>query len=146
MSNKKMTINELISFFEMSVKVEWWSNPEYSTSYQADKAFRELVAEIAALKARADPLAEMWRELSEYQEQANTNGHGESWAKMCAERTAKAAWAAIDGAGYVAGNKVESDAATAAVEAAAAGVQATATVLAAAASIAAIRRAKEGTR
>jgi len=34
-----------------------------------------------------ETLAEMWRELSEYQEQADRDGHGESWARMCEERT-----------------------------------------------------------
>jgi hypothetical protein len=52
-------------------------------------------AEIAALK-EADPLAEMWRELAEYQPQANADGHGESWARMCSERTAPAAERARD--------------------------------------------------
>ena len=49
-----------------------------------------LRAEIAALKAN-DPLAEMWAALAEYQEQADKDGHGESWAKMCSERTEEAA-------------------------------------------------------
>jgi phosphopantothenate synthetase len=47
-------------------------------------------AEVAALKAH-DPLAEMWRELEEYQPFANRDGHGESWARMCEERTEDAA-------------------------------------------------------
>ncbi len=38
-----------------------------------------------------DPLAEMWRELAEYQPQANADGHGESWARMCQARTEEAA-------------------------------------------------------
>jgi hypothetical protein len=50
-------------------------------------------AELAALKAN-DPLAEMWRELSEYQPMADADGHGESWRIMCEERTEEAAWAA----------------------------------------------------
>jgi hypothetical protein len=50
-----------------------------------------LAAELAALKANG-PLAEMWRELSEYQPRADRNGHGESWAEMCKERTSRAAW------------------------------------------------------
>jgi hypothetical protein len=52
-----------------------------------------LAAEIAALKAN-DPLAEMWRELAEYQTQADADGHGESWRIMCSERTTPAAWEA----------------------------------------------------
>jgi hypothetical protein len=55
-------------------------------------------AEVAALKAQADPLAEMWAALAEYQEQADKDGHGESWAKMCRERTANAAWDAYHSA------------------------------------------------
>ncbi len=45
-----------------------------------------LRAENAALKAN-DPLAEMWRELEAYQEQADKNGHGETWRTMCHGRT-----------------------------------------------------------
>ena len=52
-----------------------------------------LAAELAALKAN-DPLAEMWAALAEYQPQADANGHGESWRKMCEERTEEAAAAA----------------------------------------------------
>ena len=52
-----------------------------------------LRAEVAALKAN-DPLAEMWRELSEYQPQADADGHGESWRRMCEERTLETARAA----------------------------------------------------
>jgi hypothetical protein len=52
-----------------------------------------LRAELAALKAH-DPLAEMWRELGEYQPQADSDGHGESWRRMCEERTGAAARAA----------------------------------------------------
>ena len=51
-------------------------------------------AELAALKAN-DPLAEMWRELSEHQEQADKDGHGESWRRMCEERTGESAWEAM---------------------------------------------------
>ena len=50
-------------------------------------------AEVAALKAN-DPLAEMWRELAEYQPIADRDGHGESWKRMCEERTEEAASAA----------------------------------------------------
>jgi hypothetical protein len=56
-----------------------------------------LTAEVAALKAH-DPLAEMWAALAEYQEQADRDGHGESWRRMCSERTKKAAWYAVWGA------------------------------------------------
>ena len=58
------------------------------------EAITRLRAELAALKAQPDPLAEMWRELEEYQPLADRDGHGESWAKMCEERTDEAAWAA----------------------------------------------------
>jgi hypothetical protein len=56
-----------------------------------------LAAEIAALKAN-DPLAEMWQELAEYQTQADADGHGKSWRRMCKERTANAAWDAYHSA------------------------------------------------
>jgi len=39
-------------------------------------------------------LDEMWAALLAYLPQAISNGHGESWAKMCSERTAAAAYAA----------------------------------------------------
>jgi hypothetical protein len=51
-----------------------------------DRITDRLRAELAALKA-PDPLAEMWRELGEYQPFANRDGHGESWRIMCEERT-----------------------------------------------------------
>ena len=51
---------------------------------------KRLRAENAALKAN-DPLAEMWRELAEYQPMADADGYGEAWAKMCSERTKQAA-------------------------------------------------------
>jgi hypothetical protein len=60
---------------------------------RADLAQR--TAELAALKAN-DPLAEMWRELSEYQPMADADGYGEAWAKMCSERTKQAAERAHD--------------------------------------------------
>jgi hypothetical protein len=50
-----------------------------------------LRAEVDALK-KADPLAEMWWKLSKYQEQADRDGHGESWRAMCSEKTQSAAW------------------------------------------------------
>jgi hypothetical protein len=52
-----------------------------------------LAAELAALKAN-DPLAEMWEALTEYQEQADKDGHGNTWRRMCEERTWDAARAA----------------------------------------------------
>ncbi len=62
---------------------------------------KRLRAENAALKAN-DPLAEMWRELAEYQPQAERDGHGESWRKMCEERTKESARDAADAAFAVA--------------------------------------------
>ena len=45
-------------------------------------------------------LQEMWAALLAYLPQATANGHGESWRKMCSEKTADAAfaaaWAAYD--------------------------------------------------
>jgi hypothetical protein len=60
---------------------------------QRDAERDALAAEVAALKAH-DSLAEMWAALAEYQPQADANGHGESWRKMCEERTEEAAAAA----------------------------------------------------
>jgi hypothetical protein len=60
-------------------------------------ALRALLDENAALKAN-DPLAEMWRELAEYQTKADRDGHGESWRIMCKERTEDAAEIAQDNA------------------------------------------------
>jgi hypothetical protein len=54
---------------------------------------KRLRAEVAALKAN-DPLAEMWRELEAYQPMADRDGHGESWRRMCEERTEEAGLAA----------------------------------------------------
>jgi len=51
-----------------------------------ESRLRWLEAELAALK-KADPLAEMWRELSEYQPMADAYGYGEAWRRMCEERT-----------------------------------------------------------
>jgi hypothetical protein len=76
-------------------RLRWLEAEVVSLTAQRDEAFKSAIN--AALRAddhNADPLAEMWRELSEYQPQADRDGHGESWAKMCSERTEEAAWAA----------------------------------------------------
>ena len=41
-------------------------------------------------------LEEMWAALTAYQPQADAAGHGATWAAMCKERTAAAAYAADD--------------------------------------------------
>jgi hypothetical protein len=100
-----------------------------------------LAAEVAALKAQPDPLAEMWRELAEYQPFADRDGHGDSWRAMCAERTDAAAHAAALAAAWA------SPAATAAEWAKyAAFALSNAGQPEAESAIAAIRRAKEGQR
>lgn len=106
------------------------------------------------LAPRADHMAEMWRELAEYQPQADKDGHGESWAAMCEKRTeGSAAWAAA--AASAAGNPPAWAAAAAATDAAGCAAWAAEkagrdasryTAAWAAEAIAAIRRAKEGTR
>jgi hypothetical protein len=53
-----------------------------------------LKAERDALAVRCDPLAEMWAALADYQPMAERDGHGESWARMCRDRTQEAAYAA----------------------------------------------------
>jgi hypothetical protein len=65
-----------------------------------------LRAENAALKAQADPLAEMWAALAEYQPQADRYCHGDSWRRMCEERTEEAALAASRVATWVAARAV----------------------------------------
>jgi len=65
------------------------------TLERALERLRWLEAENAALKAQPDPIAEMWRELAEYQEQADKEGHGDTWRAMCEDRQRlKAAFAA----------------------------------------------------
>ena len=89
-------INELLALFERLSRST--SGSLFARRYNALTALLAerdaLAAEVAALKAKADPLAEMWRELAEYQEQADKDGHGESWRIMCSERTTPAAWEA----------------------------------------------------
>ncbi len=46
-------------------------------------------------------LNEMWAALAAYQPQADAEGHGDTWATMCKEKTsgaARAAWSAVDAA------------------------------------------------
>jgi hypothetical protein len=101
MNEQHREIIELAVFdLESKSGVRW--GPEYMEEFAAAirAALGErdaLAAQLAALKAH-DPLAEMWRELSEYQPMADRDGHGESWAKMCRERTTLAAWAAASDA------------------------------------------------
>jgi hypothetical protein len=45
-----------------------------------------------------DKLNEMWTALAVYQPKADADGHGESWALMCSERTERAANIAGDAA------------------------------------------------
>jgi hypothetical protein len=90
-------------FAREDVTPEWQAGNSHA-EYRARQAATEIASMLrCALKAH-DPLAEMWRELAEYQEQANTNGHGESWRIMCEERTKDSARdAARDVAGAAAG-------------------------------------------
>jgi hypothetical protein len=57
-------------------------------------------------KQMTNKIDEMWAALAAYQPQADAQGHGASWAKMCSERTsdaaADAAYAYITTAAYVA--------------------------------------------
>jgi hypothetical protein len=98
-------------------------------------------AHVAALKAQRDPLDAMWAALAEYQPQANANGHGKSWWRMCSERTeATAREAAVDVAAAKAARDAAAWAADAAIQLGNAGQEW------AESAIAAIRRAKEGQR
>jgi hypothetical protein len=61
-----------------------------------------------------DKLNEMWTALAAYQFKADADGHGESWALMCSERTTAAAYAAAGAyasakAAYAAGDAADSD-------------------------------------
>jgi cell division protein FtsB len=71
----------------------WLTNATLRADLARANAERDdLAAEIAALKAQPDPLAEMWAALDEYQPMADRDGHGKSWRRMCRERTVNAAW------------------------------------------------------
>jgi hypothetical protein len=69
----------------------WCEEKSKAMTFHAE--VERLRAEVAALKA-CDPLTEMWAALEEYQPFADRDGHGESWARMCSERTREAARAA----------------------------------------------------
>jgi hypothetical protein len=63
-----------------------------------------------------DKVKEMWEALTAYQPQADAAGHGATWARMCKERTAAAAYcAAVDEAAadvaFAAANAVDEAAA-----------------------------------
>ena len=91
--NQRGLIEDSIRQIESRAGIVW--SAEFLEDYAV--ALRAMLAENAALKAN-DPLAEMWRELAEYQEQADRDGHGESWRIMCEKRTANAAWVAYHSA------------------------------------------------
>jgi hypothetical protein len=78
-----------------AIKAELWERIHAITAERD-----ALAAELAALKAKPDPLAEMWAALAEYQPQADKDGHGESWRTMCEERTVNAA---LDASGFTRG-------------------------------------------
>ena len=78
-------------------RLRWLEAEVAALKAQRDEAFKSAIN--AALRAddhNADPLAEMWRDLSEYQPMADADGYGEAWAKMCSERTKQAAERAHD--------------------------------------------------
>jgi hypothetical protein len=89
--DQRTLIEEGCAQLESRAGLIW--GPEFIEEFAA--ALRALLAENAALKAN-DPLAEMWRELSEYQPMADADGYGEAWRIMCRERTAPAAERAQD--------------------------------------------------
>ena len=112
-------------------RLRWLEAEVVSLKAQRDEAFKSAIN--AALRAddhNADPLAEMWAALAEYQPQADRDGHGESWRRMCSERTEAAALAASRVATWVAAR--------------AAGYAARSFARDAACAVAEIRRAKEG--
>jgi hypothetical protein len=105
---------------------------------ELEQELAQRTAELAALKAQRDPLAEMWAALAEYQPQAYANGYGMCWMRMCEERTRAAA---ADAANPF----VNSSAAARAAARAAAGAAAyfEEAMKSAADAVVAIRRAKE---
>jgi hypothetical protein len=130
-------------------RLRWLEAEVVSLTAQRDDAFKSAIN--AALRAddhNADPLAEMWRELSAYQEQADRDGHGPSWRAMCEDRTQGSAnaagWVAKAALRSVA--KAEEHASNAALLASWAVMRSRSVSRAASDSIAAIRRAKEGQR
>jgi hypothetical protein len=144
MTEEQLRILDLALFDLSSDSGVRWSR-EYMAEVAA--ALRALLDELAALKAKPDPLAEMWRELAEYQEQADANGHGDTWRAMCHKRTEEAASAAylarqwsshVAAAAYGAWWAAQRDAAVRRISNDA--------VKWAADAVAAIRRAKEGQR
>jgi hypothetical protein len=136
MTEEQLRILDLALFDLSSDSGVRWSG-EYMAEVAA--ALRALLDEVAALKAR-DPLAEMWRELSEYQPMADRDGHGESWRRMCEERTEAAAHAAAWARGA---SPTPSEWSWASRAADAAARAATEAAICAQRAIAAIRKAKE---
>jgi hypothetical protein len=49
----------------------------------------------------------MWDALARYQPYADADGHGDSWRRMCSERTAKAVWDATETAEAARGAVIE---------------------------------------
>jgi hypothetical protein len=141
MTEEQLRILDLALFdLSMDSGVIW--SGEFMAEVAA--ALRALLDEVAALKAR-DPLAEMWRELSEYQPMADRDGHGESWRTMCRERTEESAWAAARAASWDAEDAswAAADAARNAAWAAEADEKSAYSVAKASSAVAEIRRAKE---
>jgi hypothetical protein len=89
-------------------RLRWLEAENADLKERIDKAYEDIAldqrtnetlrAELAALKAQSDPLDAMWAALESYQEQADRDGHGESWRRMCEKRTANAAWDAYHSA------------------------------------------------
>ena len=79
-------------------QIKRWSTrsevPEYYSTediMEIGAAMKALVLENERLRTKADPLAEMWRELEAHQPMADANGHGDAWRTMCECRTEDAA-------------------------------------------------------
>jgi hypothetical protein len=142
--NQFVTLAALPTLERALERLRWLEAEVVSLTAQRDEAFKSAIN--AALRVddhNADPLAEMWRELSEYQPQADRDGHGESWRRMCEERTTLAAWRARDAALDQAVSVAASDAARIA---SAAALNASSSAQDAQRAIAQIRRAKEAQR
>jgi hypothetical protein len=86
-------VHAAMRFERDDVTPEWQAGNSHA-EYRARQAATEIASMLRCAVKSNDPLAEMWRELKAYQPQADRDGHGESWRRMCEERTQAAAWVA----------------------------------------------------
>jgi hypothetical protein len=144
--NQFITLAALPTLERALERLRWLERENADIKERIDKAYEDIAldqrtnatlrADLARANAERDPLAEMWAALADYQPQADRDGHGESWRRMCSKQSGAASFYAKDEAMYRAG--AASDAASDAAEAA---LAATSAAQHAQSAIAAIRRA-----